>query len=505
MNAEAVADASGFVIGVDSSTSATKAVALDREGSILGIGRSPIPMANPADLHYEQNADDWRSSLTAALRDLDGQVGLSGAQSIAFSNQRETIAFLAEDGSQVRPGIVWLDARCLPLVADFASAVGTDRFHSLTGKYPDGTPACFRLAWVKRHEPEIYERTQRFADVHAVLTHYLTGEWASSQASADPLGLWDLQAASWAQPVLEQLGIDEARLPRAQPPCSALGQVSAAAAAATGLPEGMTVAAGGGDGQCAGFSVAATEPGTAYLNLGTAAVGGTWQQNYACSRAWRTLLSVSGEGYIMESVLRSGTYLVDWLVKDIFGLEGTGADYAQLEEEASALPPGSGGVLVLPYWLGVMNPHWNSAATGAIAGLAGNHGRAHLYRAVLEGIILEHSLFYEQFEAQARTQIECVSLVGGGANSKLWAQLAADILGKDCLLRETVEASALGAGMAAAVAAGWYPSGAAAAAAMASKPAASYKPGAGASAYDAVRDRYRRMYAASSSIEGANA
>ena len=241
------------------------------------------------------------------------------------------------------------------------------------------------------------------------------------------------------------------------------------AAAATGLRAGTPVVAGGGDGQCAGTGAGLLAPGRAYVNLGTAVVSGSYGRPYAYDRAFRTEVAIAEKGYVYETCLRAGTFLVDWFAKELFGLSSGGrADMLRtLEGEAAESPIGAGGIMLVPYWQGCMNPHWDSAARGVLVGLSGSSRRGDVYRALLEGIALEQATASDRVEAATGMPIGHFVAVGGGAASRLWLQILADCMGRSVHRSATVEASSLGAAMAAARGAGWFPTIADAAVAMA--------------------------------------
>jgi xylulokinase len=497
-----------LALGIDSSTTAVKCVAFNRGGGAVAEGRAGIPLQNPAPGRYEQSPRDWRDSMIRALAALGGEIDLARVKGVAISNQRETVAFLDAAGVAVRPAIVWLDERCAPFVDSFAARVGEREIHRITGKHKDITPVVYRLAWMRECEPENFRATAIFSDVHAYLAFCLGGELRTSWASADPSGCWDIEKKRWAPEVIGALDLDERRFPAAHPPCAPLGRVSEEAARQTGLAAGTPIFAGGGDGQCAGLGAAAVRPEDAYLNLGTAVVSGRFCSDYRWGDAWRTMSAMNG-GYIMETCLRAGTFLLNWLVRDIFGETG-GDAHQTLEQKARALIPGAGGVLLLPYWSGVMTPHWDPRARGAIIGLSDGAGREHLYRATLEGIAMEQALATRMLEEQGGGAIESFYAVGGGAQSDLWCQIIADAAQRRVCRLDTVEASALGAGMAAAVGLGWRASPVKAAQAMRGKVAAIFEPDEKnaaiylrlldeyAGAYPATRDLARRFAAAAS-------
>jgi len=164
----------------------------------------------------------------------------------------------------------------------------------------------------------------------------------------------------------------------------------------------------------------------AYINLGTAVVSGIWSEQYRYDRAWRTELAAQGNGYIYESCLRSGAFLVNWFV-DQFVAKGKAdaAVFEELEAAATAIPVGSDGLLVQPYFSGVMNPHWDTEARGVVLGLSGSHGSGHIYRAILEAITLDQVMGFKAMEKAANQTIVELVAIGGGANSPLWRQMLA--------------------------------------------------------------------------------
>ena len=484
------------VIGIDSSTTATKAIAWRRDGSVAALGRCPIPLASPANNRYEQDPEDWWRSTSQALNGLWQTVAPSRVAALAVSNQRETFVPLGPTGVPARPAIVWLDQRCGEEVPWLSAKVGAGRIHRITGKPPDMAPVAYRIAWMLRHETEQFRATAMFADVHAYLVWRLTGAFRTSWASADPLGLLDMESKTWSPEVLAALDLRPDQLPALAGPGAAIGVVSESAAAQTGLAAGTLVVAGGGDGQAAGLGVNALTASRAYLNLGTAVVSAAYSPEYRTGTAWRTMGSCSGEGYYYETSLRAGTFLLDWFVRQVCQLpEADGEAYRRLEAEAAAVPIGSDGLLALPYWGAVMTPYWDAQARGAMVGLTGSHRRGHLYRSLLEGIALEQALVTGMVEEQTGVPITEFVAIGGGAASDLWCQIVANASGKTVARSRTTEASALGAGMCAAVGAGWFPAPSAAAQAMCGEIVRTTEPCApDAARYTELLGIYRELY-----------
>lgn len=466
-----------LVIGIDSSTTACKAIAFDKRGHAVAEGRDSIPLSNPRPGWMEQEVSDWTGSLAKALRQLTKRVKPDRIAALAISNQRESFAQFDVKGKALRPGTLWLDERSALEVKDLASAIGADRLHAISGKPSDVTPCIARCLWFSRHMPKMWKQTAKTAEVHGVLTHYLTGQWHTSIASADPMGLLDVAKYDWSDELLKAVQLTREQLPKLFRPGDVMGEVTPAAAKLTGLKAGTAVVAGGGDGQCAGTGANIFTAGRAYLNLGTAAVSGSYGKDYATHRSFRSLMAVGEDGFSFETAIRTGTFLVNWMVERMFNVSPAQNPkiFTQLEKEAAAVPIGAGGVTILPYWSGCMTPYWDTGARGVIAGLSGSHSRGHVYRALMESLALEQAMMTNQ-AAAATSPITHFAIVGGGSKSDLWCQIIADASGRDVKRLETAEASALGAAMAASKAAGWFKTVAAASGGMSGKPSKTFRP-----------------------------
>jgi xylulokinase len=311
------------------------------------------------------------------------------------------------------------------------------------------------------------------------------------------MGMIDMTRLDWSDDILAAAGIPRDKLLALVPPGAFIGEVDEPAAAATGLPLGTPVFAGGGDGQCAGTGVGALQPGRAYINLGTAVVAGTYSAHYGHDPAFRTEIAIADEGYIFETCVRSGTFLLDWLAGEMFGVEPARKVelLSRLEAEAAASPVGAGGVVLMPYWQGCMTPHWDSAARGVIAGLSGSTKKGDIYRAVLEGLALDQGDAAERAAKVIGTPIDHYVAIGGGAASDLWMQILADATARPVLRSTAIEASSLGAAMAAAKGAGWFQTIAEASSAMASATVRRFEPDAArAATYAQLRDIYTDLW-----------
>jgi len=457
-----------LVIGLDSSTTATKAIVFDPHGDPVAKAHAPISLASPQPNYYEQNPDDWWRSAQEALRKVTAQVSPQRITALAISNQRETFVPLDARGIPLRPAIIWLDERCKGEVEPFAQKIGRRAIHRITGKPVDYAPVVYRLEWMKRHEPALFKKIGMVTDVHGWLVKKMTGTFSTSRASADPLGLYDMGQNRWSEKILDALDLTVKQLPAVAGPGTVLGRISGEAVEQTGLAEGTLIVAGGGDGQAAGLGANVLSRRRAYLNLGTAVVSGIYGKEYRTSAAFRTMNAIAEDAYYYECSLRAGTFALDWFIRQILRIEPSAQPdiYDRLENEAARIPAGSDGLMHLPYLCGVMNPYWDSGARAAFVGLSSSHTRGHLYRSILEGIAFEQSLALRAVERTIGSAVQELMAIGGGSASAFWCQMLADVTGKRICIPHTNEASALGAAIAAAVGAGWHKSFARAAQAM---------------------------------------
>lgn len=481
-----------LVIGIDCSTTAAKAVVWDKAGRAVAVGRRGYGLSHVRSGWVEQHAPDWWTATAEALAEAVAKVGAGRIAGVAITHQRETFVCLDAGGEPIRPAITWMDVRATAEVEAF----GTADVHRITGKPPNPTPAWYKLLWLNRHEPETIARTAHVVDVAGYLVHKLTGEWATSWACADPLGLVDLSRFDYDDELLAMAGLDRGKVSRLLPPGAIAGTLLPEVAARVGLPAGLPIMVGAGDGQSAGLGCNVTRAGRAYLNLGTGTVSGVHADSYSHAMAYRTMGGPVPGSYIFETFIGGGTQNVVWFIEQLGVPEGTAAEVPEqmLEAAAASIPIGAGGLLCLPYWTGAMTPYWDGHARGAFVGLSGLHGKAHMYRAVLEGIALEQRLLTTGVEQATGQPIEEILMLGGGSRSPLWCQIIADVLGRSVKLVREQESTALGAGIHAAAALGLHADLRTAADAMTGIEK-SYAPDTQAHArYSAIFEAYRSIY-----------
>ena len=446
-----------YVIGIDCSTTATKAVVWDEHGREVAEGRATFELSAPHPNWGEQNAEDWWESTKVALRRAAQVVDTRRIGAIGITHQRESFVCLNEDDHPIRPAILWLDSRATDEVAKY----GSEEVHRITGKPPNPTPGWYKMLWLREHEPDTLDRAAKIVDVHAFLVYRMTGHWRTSWATADPMGLVDMESFEYSDTLLDTAGLRQEQMPELYAPGDVIGELTEDVAREVGLPAGLPVVSGVGDGQAAGLGANITEPGRAYLNLGTAVVSGTYSDNYSWGNEYRVLGGPIPRTYTLETLLAAGTFTISWFVDKFASVNAQdlklGLSTEQILETAAAqLSPGAGGLLAVPYLNNALTPYWDFNARGILVGLNGSHGKAHVYRAILEGIAYEQRLMTDGAESGLEKPVEHIIALGGGSNSSLWCQMLADIMQRPVSVAQETESTCLGSGMLAAAACGMH-------------------------------------------------
>jgi len=441
-----------LVVGVDASTTGCKAVIWDLNGEQVAQGRTGIPLLKPRPSWHEQDANDWWTAMAEALRIATCGIDPDRLAGLCICPQRETFVPVDQDGNPLRNAILWMDVRARSLMPDFEKGIGTDRFHRMTGKPLSSNLTVLKIQWLRENEPDLFQQTDKFVDVAAYLNYKLTGEWGTGWGIAGPAGLFDLRDNCWSEEVLYFLGLEVHQVPACYPTGTVIGKVTNKAAPECGLPPGLPIITGLGDGQAGGLGLNITHPGECYLSLGTSVVSGTYTESYLTDPAFRTMIAGIAGGYSLETVILGGTYTLDWFK----GFLGESLSLNQLDDRILDLPPGAEGLLLVPYWNSALTPYWDPKACGIVIGWRGHHKPGHLYRAILEGIAFELRLHFEGVQTSLQQELYKLVVMGGGSNNDAWCQIIADVTGINVQRTNTTEATALGAGMIAACGVGLF-------------------------------------------------
>ncbi len=412
------------LLGIDIGTTGVRAVAIDEDGRLLAEAREPCPPETTNPGRVEADAEVWWSATCTVTSRLAAATRIDRVEAIGVTGQAPTAILVDADGRPLRRAILWLDVRAADEARTLDTALGPGRAEAIGGNRMHAYYLGPKLAWLRAHEPETLARAALILQSHAFVAMRLTGAAACDASTAMLCApLFDARARAWSSPGAAATGVNESALPRIVRAHDVLGAVTHAAAAATGLREGTPVVAGGGDFAASALAAGVVDQGDACLTLGTA---GNLTMPMDEPRFDSRLVNTHHVGCTRWLAL-GGTLCgaaLEWFRRAC----APGVPWEVLEAEAAGVAPGADGVLVLPYLQGERTPIWDERARGAFVGLELAHGRAHLYRALLEGIALGFRACLAVAE-EGGLRLGQVIAVEGAGRSALLRQTCADALG----------------------------------------------------------------------------
>ncbi|MBU1880056.1 MAG: xylulokinase, partial [Chloroflexi bacterium] len=482
-------------VGIDASTTATKALLIRADGQVVAVASSEYTYETPQPLWSEQHPDLWWRGTIESIRQVLAQSGVDPAdvKGVGLTGQMHGLVLLDVAGEVLRPAILWNDQRTAAKCDEIRQRLSRERLIQITGNDALTGFTAPKVLWVRNHEPQVFARARHILLPKDYVRYRLTGDYATDKAGAAGTILFDLAARDWSPAVLAALDIPAAWLPRTHEGPEVTGVISAEAAAVTGLKAGTPVVAGGGDQAAQAVGVGAVEPGIVALTLGTSGVvfastGEPFIEPEGRLHAF--CHAVPGRWHLM-GVMLSAAGSLRWYRDTL----ASGMGFDTLLAPAAAVPPGSEGLLFLPYLTGERTPHPDPLARGAFVGLTVRHTQAHLTRAVLEGVAYGLRDGFELMRAAGLTEIRQVRVSGGGAKSPLWRQILADVLDAELVTVNTTEGAAYGAALLAATGAGVYPNVDTACAA-AIRVTGSTAPGPARAVYESLYPLYRNLFPA---------
>ena len=481
------------LMGLDISTTSAKALIINAAGEVIAVGSAPQPISQPKPLWSEQNPADWWDGMKQSIRAALAESGLQGGDisAIGLTGQMHGLVLLDDKGEVLRPSILWNDQRTQAQCDYMTAKIGADRLIKLTGNPAVTGFTAPKVLWVRDNEPEVYGRAAQILLPKDYIRYKLTDGYATDLAGAAGTSLLNVAERAWSQEVLDALDIPADWLPPVHEGSEVTSVISAAGAAATGLRAGTPVVGGGGDQAAGAIGMGCVAPDTIGVTVGTSGVVFAPLAEYAWEPQGRLHAfchSVPGAWHLMGVMLSAAGSLQwhrDSLAPDM--------SFDALLDEAAHVPAGSEGLFFLPYLTGERSPHPDPLARGAFIGLTSRHSRGHLTRAVLEGVAFG---LKDSFTLIARAGLPAeyeVRISGGGAQSAVWQQIIADVLGAALVNINTTEGGAFGAAILASVAAGMHSDVAAACSAMI-KRGARVNVGADADVYAERYALYQSLY-----------
>jgi xylulokinase len=434
-------------LGIDIGTGSVKALAVARDGRPLAAACVEHPMHHPRPGWAENDPDDWLRGVVRAVRQLlvtDGVDG-RGLMAMCLVSQRDPWVLLDEATRPLRPAIAWTDQRSGAELAEFIAQMGRSWLIGRTGVLPIVGLGLSSLLWIQRHEPDVWAAARRLLSPKDYVLYRLTGQAATDVTTPSRSIMNDLRTDGWSAEICSAAGVAMDLLPEIRwQPWDQIGELGAQAAGLLGLPEGVPIAAGGGDDQSATLGAGAVDVDDICAGTGTSS---DWRLVTAAMEPDTKLergdlaRHVVPDRYVFEVCIESTGSSLRWF-RDTFA---PGCSYAQLVEEAQTVPPGAEGLTFLPFVDGAKRAPWFLAgASAGFCGISSGHTRAHMSRAILEGVAFEYPPTLELI-APGRDRNRPIALVDGEAHSDAWNQIKADVTGVPMRTTAIRESAALGA------------------------------------------------------------
>ncbi|HSD47413.1 MAG TPA: xylulokinase [Pyrinomonadaceae bacterium] len=452
------------LIGIDVGTGGSRAVLIDTVGKIVAAATvEHKPFVSKQTGWAEQDPGDWWRASAAAIRSAIAQAGVSADEikAVGLSGQMHGAVLLDADDEVLRPAIIWCDQRSAEQCRTLTTRVGASRLIELTCNPALTGFTLPKLLWVRDHEPETWQRVRSVLLPKDYVRFKLSGDKAIDVADASGTLLLNVASRRWSDEMLAAAEIDAGLLPQVYESQEITGSVSQQAAEETGLKAGTPVIAGAGDQAAGAVGLGIVRPGMVSATIGTSGVVFAATNTPALDPKGRVHTfchAIPGRWHVMGVTQGAGLSL-RWF-RDQFGVLSDappgGDPYDTLTAEAAGVPPGADGLLWAPYLMGERTPHLDPDARAVLAGLTASHTRAHIVRAILEGVAFS---LKDSFEILRELNVPCetIRLGGGGARSELWRQIQADIYDHEVETMEAEEGAAYGVALLAGVAAGAWP------------------------------------------------
>ena len=456
-----------YVIAHDLGTTGNKATLYDREGSLVGAAFQAYGTEYAHTGWAEQDPNDWWEAVCRSTRHLLSETGVRGDDiaCVTFSGQMMGAVPLDRDARPLRKAIIWADQRALAQERWIGERLAFEDVYQITGHRLSASYSLAKILWLRDNQPDIYRDTYKFLHAKDSIVARLTGAFVTDPSDASSMNLYDLRSGEWSGTILDAVDLPAEKLPQIRLSTDVVGEVQSAVADEVGVAAGTKVVIGGGDGACAAAGAGVIESGSAYNYVGSSSwiALSTPEPIYDPEFRTFTFGHVISDMFMPTGTMQAAGASYQWTRDQLSLFEKETAErlgispYELINLEIAQVTPGAEGLFFLPYLLGERSPRWNPHARGAFIGLTIRHSRAHMYRAVLEGVTMNLRVILDAFRAQG-TGIDVMRLIGGGAAGRVWNQIMADIYGMPVQrLAILEEATSMGAALVGGVGVGLYP------------------------------------------------
>lgn len=455
------------LLGLDLGTTGVKALAINNQGEVLTSHTEEYRLYHPKQGWSEQSSNDWWEATLKAIKKLleNEKIDRQQLKGLALSGQMHGSVFLNKDGDVIRNPILWNDTRTTAQCKEIEDKVGEKKLLELVGNPALEGFTATKILWLKKNEPENYEKFETLLLPKDYIVYKLTGRLVTEKSDAAGTILYDVQNEKWSSEMMSKLGINKKTLPEVLNSIDVVDKLKPKLARRFDLPTDLKVVAGGADNACSAVGNGITEEGLFLASIGSSGVVLAHSDHMEIDYGGRVHSfnhSVPGKWYLMGVMLNAGLSY-RWF-RDTFSRlekqtgELTGKDpYELINSEAGDVPPGSEGLIYLPYLNGERTPHKNANARGTFFGFSGTHDKRHFARSVLEGVTfgLRDSL---ELIKDMGVEPEQIRVTGGGGKSELWRGIQADIFGQEVVTTAVDEGPAYGAALLAGTGSGVFKS-----------------------------------------------
>ncbi|MBL8120231.1 MAG: xylulokinase [Anaerolineae bacterium] len=484
---------SKYFLGVDVSTTASKALIIDVDGNVLVTKGNSHELSTPRPLWSEQDPENWWQAASKSIREVLQQIPAEQIAAIGLTGQMHGLTSLDRDGKPVRPAILWNDQRSTAQCAAITARVGEKHLYQHIGSILLAGFTAPKIMWVRENEPDVYQRIAHVLLPKDYIRYRLSGAFVADVADASGFGLMDIGKRDWSDEMLAAFDIPHSWLPELCESPEVCAYVSEEGAAATGLKVGTPIVGGAGDQPASGVGNGIVVKNQTSLTIGTSGVAYAASDRYAPEPDGRlhTFCGPMPGTWLHMGVMLSAAGGLRWLHDEF----APTLSYDELNRHAESVPRGSLGLLFAPYLTGERNPHPDPFARGAFVGFTLRHGLPHMIRAVMEGVAFGMRDQLELLRSLGVNPSEAV-VAGGLVNSPVWKHLTTDIMGIPLYTVNTGESSAFGSAILAAVGAGAYPDVPTACARMIRRVETIQPDAQGAAEYERLYPAFRGLYPA---------
>lgn len=452
-----------YLLGIDIGTSACKIALFDREGNVIASSSEEYEVLYPKPGWAEQNPEDWWTAICLGVKAVLEQSGIQPGQIAGIGIDGQSWAAIAVDreGRVLANTPIWMDTRADEICKELNDRVGENRIFEISGNSLQPSYTTAKIIWYKRNLPQVYGNTYKILQSNSFIAFKMTGKMTQDISQGYGLHCFDMHTGTWSEELCKALEIPEEILPEIYSCHEVIGTVTSHAAAQSGLAAGTPVVAGGLDAACGTLGAGVIHPGETQEQGGQAGGMSICMDQYQADKRLILGYHVIPGLWLLQGGTTGGGGAMRWLERELADYEreeGKRCGKSSLElfnDLAQEAPPGSDGLIFLPYMAGERSPIWNPKAKGVYYGLDFSKTKGHLIRATMEGVAmsLRHNL---EVAEKAGAKVNVLQAMGGAANSLLWTQIKSDVTGKPIAVPSSDTATTLGAAILAGVGVGIY-------------------------------------------------